>query len=175
MNLNRESLKRIAGKSETAEAVFTILGARERARTDIDLRRLRNELIDEGFKMIPTEFTAVFEELAKAGIGELKKQKGKPSRFAFHVNPIEVGKLGIDGRPARPHLSVIKAEAAPVVVAAEEEKQVTTVVQTETGPGLKVVAAMLGIGRSVEIKLPANLSIQEARFLADTILRQASE
>lgn len=165
MNMNKETLKKIAGKSGTAEAVFTVLGARERARTDIDLRRLRNELVSEGFKTVPAEFTAVFEDLAKAGLGELRRQKGKPARFAFYVNPIEVGKLGIDGRPAKPQLSAVK----------EAEKVIEPVEQAESSqPGLRVVAAMLGRGRSAEIKIPENLSKQEAHFLADTILKQVN-
>jgi hypothetical protein len=160
--MNREDLIRIAKKSPTAEAIFTVLGARERARTDLDLRRLRNELVAEGFKVVPAAFEETFAELAKAGVVELKKEKGKATRTRFLMSPVTVGKIGVDGKPATPQLAVSPetpavAPQAPIVAPARSMR----------------VVCVLGSGRQARCEVPDNMSAEEAKFLAEAILQQA--
>ncbi len=108
--LNKSDLSKIAKKNGTSEAVFSVIALRERNRQETNLRRLRDELLAEGFKVVPNEFTAIFRDLAKAGIGDLVSEKGKPAKFRWNFAMKDIGKIGIE-TPAG-----IKVDNKPVKV-----------------------------------------------------------
>lgn len=146
--LNKTELKNLAEKSDTAGAVFTVLALRERNRTETDLRRLRNELTDEGFKVIPQELTDIFKDLDKMGIGRLMTKPGQPPRFKWFFGMKEVGKAAVNGR----------LKAAPGKIAASEK--------TQAADSVRVV---LKSGRMVEV--PMGLTGEEAAELSAIVAR----
>lgn len=149
--LNKEILSKIAHRSKTAEAVFGVLAVRDRAREDTDLRRLKNRLIDEGFRVVPAEFLETFKELDRAGVGRLVQKAGEPPRFRWNYNLKEVGRLGFNGAPSKP-------PSEPDLPKAKPNHSTTVVILAE--------------GRTASFQIPLNLEKEEADLLCRILLQR---
>lgn len=171
-NLDKNALGKIAYKNPTSEAIFTLVGTRQRARPEMDIRRMKAELLSEGFQVVPQEYLQTFKDMANLGIGELKEGKGQPPRWRWLFNQIEVAKVALANRPAEgvKHDPVIIKKAAAPKVAVETPKPAAVAVPL---PTVQLVVAYLSDGRLARMEMPTNLTGGEARILADTLLRQA--
>lgn len=154
--LNKSELGKVAHKNATSEAVFNVLAIRERNREETDLRRLRNQLVEEGFKIVPEEFKDTFQALAKAGVGELvAAHNGHPARFKWHFSLIEVGQAGLQTKPA-------------------EVKPLKVVAPIKAKPTEAHIMITLANGRSVQVSLPTDLSQEEASLVSKFILQRGA-
>jgi hypothetical protein len=147
-----KALKDLAKKSDTAEAIFNTLAKRERNRDVTDLRRLKTELVEEGYEVIPDEFTETFRALSNFGLGEMVKQPGKNPVFKWKAGLVEVGKAALgETETSIPRLSS----------------------QAVEGNGsTNMITIHLGNGREAKLSLPADLTAKEADRLAATIKAQ---
>lgn len=173
--LDKQTLNKIAYKNETAKDVFLALASRERSRPETDLRRFKSVLLKEGFKIVPDEFTATFKELANTGVGEFVHKPGQPPRFRWHFNLITIGVLGLGEDKASEKISLIKKNSPPRMVdrrkPVEREFMAEKPVQV-INLASNTVVAMLTNNRSAKMEIPQDISKEEAKLLADTILRQ---
>lgn len=169
-NLDKNALGKIAYKNPTSEAIFTLVGTRQRARPEMDIRRMKAELLSEGFQVVPQEYLQTFRDMAELGIGELKEGKGQPPRWRWLFNQIEVAKVALANKPAEgvKHDPVVIKKATPKAV--EPPKPAVVAVPL---PTVQLVVAYLSDGRLARMEMPTNLTGGEARILADTLLRQA--
>lgn len=150
-----DNLIQIAYRNKTSEAVFNLLAVRERNRGLTDLRRLKNQLIEEGFKIIPDEFIQTFRDLAKVGVGDLSEKAGQPAQFRWHYGLKDVGKTAIEGHKAAPAPQPIPIKAA---------------IRTSSTSRLAVV---LGKGRVATIATPTDLTADEISLLIDLLKKNS--
>lgn len=186
-NLDKKALGKIAYKNSTSEAVFTLVGTRERARGETDIRRLKSELINEGFQIIPNEFLQTFKDMAAMGIGELQQGSGKPPRWRWLFNQIEVAKIALANKPPEVQVEGAGLETLKQITKLHEKaakmpssrpiktpsvKPVNKKLVAKTQePMVHMVVALLDGGRRAKLETPANLTAVEARLLADTLLK----
>lgn len=147
--LDNKIVQEIAHANATSEALFTDLSRRERNRSEIDVERMRQNLVAEGFHIVPEAVVETFEQLARAGVGELIRGKnGKASRFRFHFGLKEVAKASGVGavQPLVPRPQVLKKNFS----------------QTK-------VVIILSNDRSATLSMPSDLTDEEA----ETIIKRA--
>lgn len=101
--LNKAVIKRIVNKSETAEGFFTLLASRERCKARLDLRRIRQDMLAEGFKVVPEEFDETFRELAAAGMGKYIRKAGQPPRFQWSFSARDIATIALSERTVASH------------------------------------------------------------------------
>lgn len=152
--INKQALSKIAKRTLTSEAVFTFLGCRERNRGDTNLTRLKYDLIEENFKIIPEDFMDTFKDLEAAGLGQIIQ--GKKPRFKWFVSLKEVGKTGLSTVPMKP-----------------VEPKVERVVEAEAVVPRKSMVICLNKNRDVTVELPTNLTREEAQFIASKLLTES--
>ena len=150
--LNQKTLNKIAHRSTTSEAVFSLLALRERSRGETDLRRLRNELVEEGFRVVPDEFLDTFRDLASVGVGELIEAKsGVPARFKWHFSLKDISRKALE--------SQTKTIPAPKLLKSVK-------------PEIRSITAYLDMDRFLRVELPVDLSAEEVAFIKEIIDKQ---
>lgn len=129
--MNKKALYDIAHKNPTSEAIFLTLATRERKRFETDLRRLRLELANEGFKVVPTDFNQVFIDLTDAGVGIFTNEQGHPPRFKWHFNSVDTSYAALGETKAKviqeeklknKKLTVAKPRPQPVKKPEQQQK-----------------------------------------------------
>lgn len=148
--LDSKAVQEIAHANPTSEALFTDLSRRERNRSEIDVERMRQNLVAEGFHIVPEAVVETFEQLARAGVGEIVRGKnGRASRFRFHFGLKEVARAS----------GVV--QLAPKVVSKPEALKAPS-------PYIKVVV-ILPNDRTATLSIPQDLSDEET----ETIIKRA--
>jgi hypothetical protein len=162
--INANELKALIKTHPLAETVFRSLMKRERTREMMDLRRLRNRIIDEeGIAVDRTQFKDLFIDLQRKGYGKLIIGKGQdPDRFKWNNNFIQMGKeaLGM-GTPHSTH------PPAPMVRHAISLAQG---IHSPPAPGTIRITYPLR-GELVYLDVPNDITKAEAEGLADLIRR----
>lgn len=168
--LNEKVLGQIADKNDTSEAVFALLASRERSRSETDLRRLKLALVHEGFKIIPQDFVATFKELASAGIGEFVSIPGQQPKFRWHFNMKDVGKTALGDSTAAKLKAMPQATKPATKAVVVQQKVAEDPAPKAVSPRTTMIVCTNG--REATMDLPPDLSAEEAKFLADAIMRQ---
>lgn len=161
--LNVVTLGQIADKNDTSEAVFSLLAARERSRSEIDLGRLKLALIHEGFKIIPQDFIETFRELAKTGVGEFVHVQGQKPKFRWHFDMKEVGRVAIGDSAA---LRKVKMDQKPL---AKLAAILPIPPAPKKLPETKTVVVILASGRKARLEVPADTTHAEAKAIGDAL------
>lgn len=93
-----QKLKELASKNETNDAVVHALGARMRMREFIDIRNLRYALKREGFKIVDSDFSNLWKEWEKMGIGSVAKGRvSNEDRFVPNYDMRKVAEASLKG------------------------------------------------------------------------------
>jgi hypothetical protein len=156
--MDKKELANIANAGPTAKGIFTVLSQRDReARNGVtDLSRVRHDLKQRGFPVLPEEFEKTFLKLEKVGVGKLiRNEEKKPMSFKWNRPMKEVTIAAI---------SEDYTEAAPITKQAARHAAV---------PGEKELSVMLGPDRGAYITVPADLTSDEAEFVFKTLLSRA--
>lgn len=164
-------VKKIADKNETAQAVFSLLAVRERNRGDINLSRLRYDLLEEGFNIVPEDLLATFKELQTAGFGELIQHKNQPARFKWFVNLKDVGQAALGDKPA-PHREAFAIPSPPIK---PSSNMPALNVKDLTKEAIMSYSQRLVVcfdnSRCVDIDFPVDITKSEAKFIYEKILK----
>lgn len=108
--VNEKTLTVIADSNETARSIFEHFASRQRFHTETSLKQLRLDLMQEGKKVIESEFNEIFKKFEAMGMGStVTGRAGRPNRFKWNYNLRELAK-SVKAKPKK----VIKV-AAPVV------------------------------------------------------------
>lgn len=98
MLIEGEKMKRIVGKSSSAELVALSLSLRERLRQSINIDRLRLLLRRQGQNVVQAEYIQFWKDIEAEGLGYLSIGRMRnPSVFYFACDPRKIGKAGISG------------------------------------------------------------------------------
>ena len=93
-----QSIQQIANQNEAAKVVFSALGERQRFRRQTDLRRLMNNIMSGGQRLVEDDFMDVFKSLERAGVGSIIHRRGNhPPRFKWYYNLKDVAKAANQG------------------------------------------------------------------------------
>lgn len=150
--LDSKAVQEIANANPTSEALFVSLSRRERNRSEIDVERMRQNLVAEGFHIVPEAVVETFVSLHNAGIGELVKGKsGRASRFRFHFGLKEVAKAG-----------------AP----AEKVERLLPTALSRTFNGDTRIVVLLQDDRKASITVPSDLSDEEIEIIVKRALNK---
>jgi hypothetical protein len=98
MEMNIGKLKQIYQTGPLAEAVFKTLASRQRPREFLDLTRLKDELLEQGYQVDKDDFLNIFKRLQEAGFGKLINKRSPTDHLRFRWgqwNLIEVGKRAL--------------------------------------------------------------------------------
>lgn len=149
--INKAAIIEIAHKSKTATNLFRYFKTRERsARNNVSyLSQLKQYMDDGGFHAVPTELKAAFQELAAAGVGELKGDT-----FKWNYGLRELSEIAIDERVVvgltRSEPSILKE------------------------PAKQTVIFMMGDRAPIRIELPQDFSPKDVKYLSDALAKLAS-
>lgn len=182
-NLDKSLLHEIAHANTTSEAIFLTLALRERKRYETDLRRLRQELVREGFKIVSTDFNHTFKRLADAGVGEYVQAPGQLPRFKWHFNTIDTCYLALGEARA----NKIKAEKSlkkkqtdalspksPVRVVPTKQKRakrpLPLAITAPTSMPRHLTVVLPG-GRIIDITAPNDLTSDESKYITTQLVK----
>lgn len=162
--INKQSIERIAKKNPTAEAIFTLLGCRERNRGDTNINRLKYDLLDEQFQVVPEDLISTFKELERLGIGKLAGH-----RFKWFVSLKDVGAAGLGkGGDIKTQARAPREMTTQVAVSGTTEVAKTSfVVQT------KSLIVALAPHRTITVAFPTDITPDEIRFIAGKMLKES--
>lgn len=173
-------LKKIFNQSDTAKMVLESLSERVRARPEISPIRLKIKLMHEGKIVDMKDYTDLWENLAKAGVGVLVRgRRGGPNRFIFNYGLKAVAKAAMEGRQTE--LQRIKAKSKgkkmpkkketkePAMVATPKKSEPVSK-KTEVAPVIAQTKILIPFrGGSIPIVFPSDVTKEEIRSVADTL------
>lgn len=140
-------IKEISSASPTAEVASLALAMRERSRGEINIQRLKKQLLAAGEAVVDEEYADFWKGLEGAGIGSLKG-----ARFKWHYSLKEVAKAAINsgGKPKK----------APYIKPMAKAQVLRTTLITI---GLRRGDAILSI--------PSEATQDELKIVSDAVLR----
>lgn len=98
--LDLNTLKSIAEENATSKAVFGQLSSRVRSRGQINLRKLRYDLLTQGQRIVEEEYVEIFKKLQDLGVGKLiSGRHGKPTRFMWNYKLVSIAKAAVSAEP----------------------------------------------------------------------------
>lgn len=89
-----ETIMEIAHKNQTAERVFTFLALKMRHRRVLNLNKTKKHMLDLKEIINDTDFSEVFNSLAKHGYGRFKNSK----EFEFNHPMYQIGRAALEGK-----------------------------------------------------------------------------
>lgn len=158
--LNKEELKLIANKNETAKNIFYVLGTRQRTRHTIDLGRFRLFMTKQFGGVNDQDFQNTFDDLAGLGIGRIADNK-----FIWSYDLIQVARFAMNGEKSpeaigerrarkvvRPKIEPKPAEEPVKVVAkVDEEQAVFPGIRVDIRKGSTTISTTLNQEQLVEM------------------------
>lgn len=153
--LNKEVLKSIATKNDTAKNIFYVLGTRQRTRHTVNLNRFRLALTKQFGNIVKEDFDNTFQELADAKIGKISK-----GIFLWNYDLIKVARFVMNGgetpdaigerRTRRVPRPVIE-ERRPVVETPEMESPIFPGMRVDIKKGDTTITATLNAEQLLEV------------------------
>jgi hypothetical protein len=160
-NLDLSPVRELYRSMPIAKAVFKTLAERDRPRMTTDLRRLRLEMVNDGYPIDKSEFMKLFEELQDMGLGSLinPRRENDTHRFKWRYNLLHVAKAATSKGKTQPLQRAIAPAPPPI------ERQAARPARTMAIPFRQGL---------LELPVPEGLSKDEAEYIAD-IYRRAGQ
>lgn len=149
--MNTEKLRTIANSTPTAETVILSLATRERDRSELNLQRMKTQLLKSGEKVVDKDFAQLWLDLQSAGIGHVVMKKGKPNRFDWSYSIKQIARSLINNTPIELSRVESKAVIKPKRVPKPEAPQVV----------IRRVFVQLKDNVSVQMAIPENITKAE--------------
>jgi hypothetical protein len=170
--LDVKRLKIIANNSPESKLIFEALKNRDRTRKITDLRQFQYKLVDEGSNITKEDIMQTFQELEQAGVGIIViGRRGKPTRFKWNYSIKKIGKLGLNSKSITSG-SVHKLKQKDVNLAEFKTKltqELKDAVSSKKMTAYMITEIPLREGFSAKIEIPFDLTIEEAKKIAETI------
>lgn len=133
--LNKEELKLIANKNETAKNIFYVLGTRQRTRHTIDLSRFRLFMVKQFGGVNDQDFQNTFNDLANLKIGRIVDNK-----FIWGYDLIQVARFAMNGEKSPEAIGERRTKRVirPKIESKPTEEPIKIHVEQAVFPGIKV-------------------------------------
>lgn len=172
-----KKLYQLAHESKTADAVVHALASRERLRHFIDIRRLRYSLKKEGFKIVDDEYTNLWKEWERMGLGSIVRGRiGKDDRFVMNYDMRRVAEASIKGTDLDSKdlrkgvvlkaVSEVKRRGRKPKAVVSQAASVSPVVNSQSFT--KVIIA-LDNNSTLNINLPDNITKDDVRRITNAL------
>lgn len=127
--LKGKELNEIATASDTAKTVTELLASRQRLRHVTDISRIRNDLVNDGQRIVDEDYMAFWKQLQTQKIGSvIYGRKGKPNRFEWHYSLRSVAQAALEAKDVQVD-KLAQVSAEPV------QETVQPKVEAKRGPG----------------------------------------
>lgn len=101
---NQEVIKSVSNLSATSKIVFEALAKRQRFSRKTNLNKFHQILLNNGCKVIETEYYEVFKKLQELEIGRfIQGKNGSPSKFEWYFDLKGLAKMAFDKSTMKPN------------------------------------------------------------------------
>ena len=153
-----KKLKEVIHFSETAETVANALFMRQRMRNFTIIQNLKYELLNEGHRIIESDFDKFWEELERVGMGVIVyNQSSRRNRFEWYYNLRYIIQAGMEGEMKIPEKDKHSKVSHRLVAAVKVQTKKVTAMPPKSESLKKVFVAMSN-GNIETLLVPANSS-----------------
>lgn len=101
---NQEVIKSVSNLSATSKIVFEALAKRQRFSRKTNLNKFHQILLNNGCKVIETEYYEVFKKLQELEIGRfIQGKNGSPNKFEWYFDLKGLAKMAFDKSTMKPN------------------------------------------------------------------------
>lgn len=152
--LNPEAIRTVYAKSANAKALLDHFAERQKNASETAVDTVLSTLNRGGLEATRNEIVSILRDLEEAGAGQfIVGRKGHPSRFVWQGSSTEIGNIARNSAPTR------TGQQEPLAKPSVEE--VSAFVKHPF---------LLRPGTSIYLELPGDLTVVEARRVADFVL-----
>lgn len=165
--LNGSKLHKIAHKSDSAVVTMTALAMRERFRRYSNIEKMKYLLLNQGEKIVDTDYRQVWKDLEDAGIGSIIYGRGgRPDRFMWYYDLKQVANAALQNKNEEseklPEEKRRRGRPSKQEKQREEEK-------SETSSETKKIIFPLRKNFDLEIVVPIDISREEAEDIGNVL------
>lgn len=168
-----EKLKTISSETPSAKSVFKYLFERRRGRQDTNIKRVQRILKESGTEVTSDDISDVFKKLQDLGIGKIVfGRRGNPNRFMWTANLRSIKDI-LEGKSNElfKQKATVKKLDLPKLAAKGGEKPAPKPEAPEPMLPAAIESfhsnhAFIVRKGAVEITVPANLTLEEAKSVA---------